>query len=128
MTTLRLAPPLSISARLMPAVRFDNFTVSLDPADWSYWIDFHGDAAGVAEIHGTDFHPVSFETDPDALVRDVMGSLLTFLDAYAEAIEYQQREGRSSENADLFPERLAEWALAEHDEIVGAAWELNEEA
>lgn len=40
-----------------------------------------------------------------------LATLLDFLSAYAEAIEYERRSDTgSSENGDLFPEELRDWA------------------
>jgi len=52
-------------------------------------------------------------------------SLLSFLGAWAEALQYSVN-GRRSENIDLFPEFLQDFALQYSDEISTIAYELFE--
>jgi hypothetical protein len=126
---MKLYPPLSISARLLPAVHFNTFTVSLDPSTWEYFIDFHGEASGTVEIVGSDFSPGLFmASDGDTAIREAMGTLLSFVEAFAESVDYAQRTGENGENADLFPERFAQWAAMELDEISMTRFDLEEGA
>lgn len=44
-------------------------------------------------------------------------AFLSFLEAAAEAEEYEVRTGMKSDNSDLFPPHVTEWALLNKDEI-----------
>ncbi len=44
-------------------------------------------------------------------------AFLSFLEAAAEAEEYEERTGYHSDNSDLFPRHVVEWALLNKDEI-----------
>ncbi len=48
---------------------------------------------------------------------DAAGSLLAFLSACGDSYCYEMRTGRKSDNCDLFPENVAEWAYSNSDEI-----------
>jgi hypothetical protein len=48
------------------------------------------------------------------------------LDACGESYGYGLRTGQSGENADLFPEQVAEWAYQNSDELSMLACELEE--
>lgn len=67
-----------------------------------------------------------FEYQDDKLKSGVMGfistvaafdAFLSFLEAAAEAEEYEVRTGMKSDNSDLFPAHVMEWALLNKDEI-----------
>ena len=67
-----------------------------------------------------------FEYEDDQLRSGVGGfqstvgifeSFLSFLEAAAEAAEYEERTGYHSENSGLFPRHVVEWALLNKDEI-----------
>lgn len=127
MTRLTLHPPLEIGPRLMPAASIAPGTdhagrVSIDPGSWEYYIDLPDGTT----VHGDDFRPAFFVgMEPDDMVRAAMGSLLSFLGAFAEAIEYEFRTGRPSENRDLFPRNLREWAYLNSDEIGLLSYDLE---
>jgi len=53
--------------------------------------------------------------------RDGMESLLSFLGAAAEAYGYHLRMGGGSDNGDLFPPEVMEWAYQHDNEISMAA-------
>ena len=60
---------------------------------------------------------------------DLMGgleSLLSFLGAAAEAYRYQMGTGRESDNADLFPAHVVEWAYQHDSEISCLQCEIEE--
>lgn len=128
MTTLRLHPPLEIGPRLMPAVTIAPGTdhagrVSLDPSDLTWYIDL----ADGTEVSGGDFHHPYMRQEPSDYIREAMGAFLCFLSAFAEAIEYEFRTGRPSDNRDLFPRNLREWAYLNSDEIGMLSYDLEED-
>ena len=55
-----------------------------------------------------------------------MATLCNFLSAFAEALSYQERTGRESDNADLFPAEVAEFARLFSDELSMAETEIEE--
>ena len=57
--------------------------------------------------------------------RDGLASLLSFLTAAAEAYGYTMRTGRESDNGDLFPPKIMEWAYLNDSEISLAAYEME---
>jgi hypothetical protein len=57
--------------------------------------------------------------------REGMESLLSFLTAAAESYGYTMRTGRESDNSDLFPAFIVEWACENSDEIGIAAYEME---
>lgn len=60
-------------------------------------------------------------------IQQGMESLLSFLGAAAEGYGYEMRNpGRKSENADLFPAHVTEWAYQHSDEITCLEMELQE--
>ena len=57
--------------------------------------------------------------------RQGMESLLSFLGAAAESYGYTMRTGRESDNSELFPAFIVEWAYQNADEISMAQYELE---
>ena len=55
-----------------------------------------------------------------------LGSLLSFLGAAGESMDYETRSGRPGDNAGLFPRPVAEWASANSDGLGMMALELEE--
>ena len=109
----------------MPAVRIGNGWVSAEPTDttdhmgkpvWRYAIDADGLEYEAEDLAGWGNS------------REMLATLLTFLGAAAEAHDYELRTGRESDNGDLFPARVMEWAHQNIDEIAMAAYELEEGA
>ncbi len=58
--------------------------------------------------------------------KEVIDSFLGFLSAFVEAVEFEERSGRKSENSDLFPADLKGWAVEHQDEILLARLEGGE--
>jgi hypothetical protein len=50
-------------------------------------------------------------------VADILRTLASFLGAAAEAYRYEMRRGSTSENSDLFPAHVNEWAYHFEDEL-----------
>lgn len=127
---LLLAPPLFISSRLMAAVRVGDAggTIHIEPhqrnqedrAVWHYVIE---DSDGTVLDDGTDLRSGA-GADFDA--RKMMGTLLGFLGAAAESYRYMM-SGQTSENDDLFPPDVTEWAYQHDDELAGLALELDDD-
>jgi len=60
-------------------------------------------------------------------IQDGMSNLVGFLSAAGEAYAYQLRTGRASENGDLFPAAVTEWAYQNSDELSMLGLELDEQ-
>lgn len=126
---LTLRPPLFIGARLMPAVNVADTggTIHVTPVRrdhdgrvvWRYIIEDHDrhildDATDLRSGTGDDIEP-----------RKAMTTLLGFLGAAAEAYRHTMH-GQASENADLFPPNVTEWAYQHDDQLAALALELAE--
>lgn len=112
-----LKPPFIIGSTLSPALKIGDSTIHLTDVQ-------------VAE-EGRDratFLIVTpeFEYVDDQLRSGVGGfistvaafdAFLSFLEAAAEAEEYEVWTGMKSDNSDLFPPHVTEWALLNKDEI-----------
>ena len=114
---MTLKDPFLISSRLLPAVKIGDCTVSLDAQTDRYYFDFESGES----IEGNDFNPKTAD------VQEAMGCLLSFVGAFAEGCAYEDRNpGSESENGDLFPASMREWAMQNSDEISMLAYELEE--
>lgn len=115
-----------ITPRLLPGVRVGGAFVSIDPTgardrrgapEWRWYVDLPdgGEHTG-AELCGWG----------DA--RAMLETLLGFLAACGESVNYQRRTGRDGECAELFPPAVAEWAAANADDISVVGFDLEEAA
>ncbi len=126
--TMQLSYPLKISARLLPAVQIGPAWVSLEYLGercFHWYIDVLKDGKAI-EFAGEDFRlPMSAGSgDLSDFYRKAMASFLSFLQAFAEAVEYETRSGRKSDNSQLFPAGLRDWAVEFQDDIMLAQLEL----
>lgn len=118
---MELQYPLIITSRLLPGVQVGDAFISVEPARkldngrtvWRYFID-----RGEAEFEADDI--TGFGNEQGAIC-----SVLSFLGACAEGRQRETR-GYESENADLFPQEIGEWAEQFSDEIGMLAVELDE--
>jgi hypothetical protein len=116
-----LHPPLMISARLLPAVKIAGAWISIEETDdtnrdgkpaWRWYVDLPDGT----EHTDSDLHGWGNE-------REMLGSLLSFLDACGESLAYAGEDG---DNADLFPRPVGLWAEENRDEIGMVRLELEE--
>lgn len=84
---------------------------------YRYYIDLPAE-----EFTGDDLHSGC----GGGTLQSGLESLLAFLGAAGEALLYSQRTGRQSENLGLFPQPVAEWAMAHSDELACLQIELEE--
>lgn len=120
-----LHSPVMITSRLLPGVKVGKDTLSIEPTArecagrivWRMIIDF---ADGTESFECTDLS--TFRHDR----QDALASCLSFLSACGEGYCYQLTTGRKSENADLFPPHIAEWAYRNNDELSMLSFELEE--
>jgi hypothetical protein len=109
--------PCCITSRLLPGVRVGDTEISIEYADraglegrtrYRYYIDVYG---GVC-VENDDIQSGCGGGN----LQDGLESLLCLLSAFGEAVTYEKL-GRQSENGDLFPASLREWAEANQDEF-----------
>lgn len=125
-----LAPPLIISPRLMAAVRVGDAgaTIHIEP----HGRDLENRAVCRYVIEDNDGTVLDDATDlrsgagDDFDARKMMATLLSFLAAAAESYRYTTY-GQTSENADLFPPDVTEWAYQYDGELAALALELDED-
>jgi len=126
---MRIHPPCIITPRLLPGVSVGNGYISIEYSDrapsgygraerFRYYIDIDG-----ADEHTAD----DLQTGAyGGGLQEGLSTLLSFLCAAAEAHDYTAHTGRASDNDDLFPAYIAEWALEHSDEIAMLQVELEE--
>ncbi len=127
---MQLHSPIVITSRLLPGVRVGNAEVSISyasrPGDdgrtrYRWFIDLGDD------YNGDDFEGDDMQSGTQGgSLQSGLESLLSFLSAFGESVAYTRRTGRPSDNADLFPAGLAEWADSNSDELSTFAMELEE--
>ena len=126
-----LTGPVVITSRLLPGIRVGGGEVSVE---WStrpgtdgrarcrYWID---------PPKGRGYTADDLESDRGGGdLQGMLESLLGFLRAWTEALDYQDETGMESENADLFPvggyPSVVAWVMANADELGMIECELSE--
>ena len=116
LSIMNLQSPFIISARLLPAIVIDNVTISFDQKNNVFYFD------------GPDFEYVenSFRPGAGSDIQDCFVAILDFLGAFAEAISYETRTGRESDNKTLFPSIMSDWAIKNSDEFSILQQEIDE--
>lgn len=124
MATETLCQPAFISSRLAAAVSVAGATISIEPTggrdnygkpEWRWFLDLpDGAEHSGAELWGWGGSAEMLET------------LLSFMSACGESLNYGRRTGRAGENAELFPAPVAEWCAANEDEIGAVQFDLAE--
>ena len=111
-----------ITPRLMPGLHIGDAFISIEYGrdrghrqHYRYYID----------IGGREYTDDDLSSGCNHSLQNGLESLLSFLGACVEGRRYA-RTGRESENADLFPDWVGEWAEANSDEISMVACELEE--
>lgn len=123
---MEIREPCCITSRLLPGVRIGDSEISIGYSDqpglggrtrYRYYID-----TPAASVESDDLQSGCC----GGTLRSGLESLLGFLGAFAESVQYESRTERKSENADLFPASLAEWAVQNSDELGMLAIEVEE--
>lgn len=121
-----LHTPFKIGSRLLPCLTVGGVEISLE---------YHR-----TDRDGRDVYTWNIDGLPEgeygcsdlksgcqgATLQEMFASLLSFLSACGEALRYQESTGRESENADLFPAPVAQWARAHSDELAALQFEIEE--
>lgn len=123
---MKLQAPFSIGSRLLPSLKIGDGTLSLELVGcqgnrmvYRWYIDIPAGEFSEADLRSGC---------QGCTYQEMFGTLLTFLAAAAESLQYQKRTGCESENADLFPIPVVEWASAHSDEISMLQCDIEENA
>ena|GEM_PF-6391232 len=120
--------PGMITSRLCAGVKIGDVTISIEYANcggrggrtrYRYFLDSSG---GVNEYSADDLQSGC----QGGGLQDGLESLLSFLGAAGEAYEFEKRTGCASDNTDLFPAWVNEWAYQNSDEIGMLLYEMEE--
>ena len=122
---MQLSAPFSISSRLLPALVVGGATIQ---------VEYAGSKLGRTVYRWTiDLPDGSTHTGDDlssgvggGTIQEGFSSLVSFLSACGESVNYRDRTGRTGESADLFPGPVAEWAGAHSDDLGMLCCELDE--
>lgn len=101
---------------------------------WDRWDADRPQYAYAVEIIGTDILVTGADLRLGAFDRDgqdseALGTLLTFLGAYVEAVHYSSHHQTSSDNEGIFPDSLRTWAeCVDADELAMLASTLHGES
>lgn len=122
---MKLFHPFMISSRLLPSIKIVNATISIEDINvddqgkkvYKFYIDILNQKA----YESSDLRGSVCGNESGHPIQEVMESLLNFLSASAEAYSYPD-----SDNRDLFPEYIMEWAYQNKEEIEIAFLEMNE--
>lgn len=127
---MRLQAPVIITARLMAGVKVgDDAFISIEYAGndrdgrniYRYYID----------APSANFSVVNNDIKGWGGLQEGLESLLSFLGAAAESYDYAKRMGKElsdTENGELFPANVTEWAYMNDSELSQLRLELEENA
>lgn len=121
-----LHKPFMISARLLPALKIGDAWLSLESIVAR---DERGRQRAIFILDlpdGASHRDDNLRSGCGGFLSPVeaFGAFLGYLDAFAEAVEFETRSPFKSENSDLFPSFMQEWAVDNHYEISFASLEL----
>ena len=111
--------PFIINARLLPALKVGNGTLSLATVSWAEGLS---SMLGRRMKFGFYLDTPDFEYFDDNMksgcggcsMVEAFDGFLAFLEAAVESYNYEQRHaGYKGENTDLFPSYVVEWAAAQ---------------
>jgi hypothetical protein len=119
-------PPCIVTARLLPGVQIGKAFLSIE------YSGLNSKRGRVGYLYHIDLEDYAY-TNHDlhsgcggGNLQQGLESLLSFLDAFAEACWYTTHQGHKSENTDLFPDELKEWAMCNSNEFGMLRLELEE--
>lgn len=134
---MKLDPPLMISARLLPAVKIGDCTISLEFHDYSAdnrcTLATHYDRPGKKSYTEIALSTGVGEEWNDETVRKSFCALLGFISAAVESREYRERQGKPRDDNDndttenLFPPFIVKYFSEHSSELESVSIELEEE-
>jgi hypothetical protein len=120
--------PCILTARLLPGVRIDDAFISIERdgevADGRFSRDrfrYYFDAPGIEHTDNDLQSSVM-----GCSLQEMLSTLLSFLSACGESVNFASRTGHQGENADLFPPSIGQWAAEHSDELAMLQCELDE--
>ena len=131
---MKLYSPLMISARLLPAVKIADCTISLEFHDYSAdnrcTLSTHYDRTGKNSFTEIALYTGVGEEWNDETVRKSFCALLGFLSAAVESREYRERQGKPRDDSDdttenLFPPFIVKYFSDHSSELESVSIELN---
>ena len=131
---MKLDSPLTISARLLPAVKIADCTISLEFHDYSAdnrcTLATHYDRPGKKSYTEIALSTGVGEEWNDETVRKSFCALLGFLSAVVESREYRERQGKrrnvSADTAEtLFPPFIVRYFSEHSSELESVSIELS---
>lgn len=125
---MQLNSPFLISARLLPAIKVEDCTISLERLNpnhegrWQFntYFDFDDGREFV------DGNLASGCGGSGGGTQEMFGALFAFLNAAGEAAYWKNRDGSESENLGLFCPEVMEWCGQNSDEISCLGCEIEE--
>ena len=127
---VKINAPGIITSRLCAGVKIGSVTISIEysPREgnsgrtrYRYYLDSDN---GKPEHEGDDLQSGC----QGGNLQFGLANLLSFLSAAGEGYAYEMHDGCESENTDLFPEWVNEWAYQYSGELSLLVWELEEGA
>lgn len=125
---MKLHPPFIITSRLVPGLRIGDATLHLTSiGEWGD--DGREEACFELEIDGVGHCDVVRSGVGTGFKSAVQAfhSYIGFLSAAAEAVQYGRRHGYKSDNADIFPPAVMQWADENYNEIGVATCAISDE-
>lgn len=112
-----LKPPFIIGSALSPALNIGDSTLHL--TDVQAAEGGRDRATFLLVAPEFEYEDDQLRSGTDGFISTVAAfdAFLSFLEAAAEAAEYEERTGYHSENSGLFPRHVVEWALLNKDEM-----------
>ena len=102
-----LSDPIFISARLLPAIKIADCTISVDcvgaSPDNRLVFRCYFDRPGKRTFIDDNLRSGCAARYDSAKIRTTFASLISFLSAAVESRQYRERTGRTGENENLFP-------------------------
>lgn len=121
---MTLREPVRITSRLLPGLTLGDSEISIEfgaeTADGRIRYHYFIDGPGM-EYENNDLK----SGVGGGSLLDGLKSLLSFLSAAADAVRYEL-SGRESDNSDLFPEPVMQWAYGHQSELECIELELSE--
>ena len=123
---MKLSPPFIISARLLPALRIGDATLSLERMDeltpdnrdrFTWYLDM----ADGSEYSDSDLR----SGVGGCTLQEAFRSLLSFLIHSAESYRPDDRDPRNNRSAGLFAEPVEEWTSANSEELSALAFDIE---
>ena len=117
-----LHEPFKISARLLPAMQFENVWLSFEASTNTFYLD------GLSKEYVID------EYRPSPLcssIQQCFADILSFMSVAGDCVAWAKRSGEDpfadeGGSANLFPREVSEWCAERHDDLSCLAMDFEE--